>query len=710
MTNNFMKRHTSISRRSFLLQAGALSGLAALPSSRLWAQSASVDDSVEKVLVMFKTHLDVGFTNLAANVIQSYFDRFIPGVLALSEQMAREQREDRYVWTTGSWLIYRYLEEASSENRRRMERAILAGDFVWHGLPFSTHTELMDASLFRLATAFSARLDQRFGRKTIAAKMTDVPGHARGAVPIMAEAGLELLHVGVNPGCAMPDVPPVFVWRSPDGTELPVMFQHDYGEVSVLPGGRTAVAILSTQDNEGPHTPAQIADLYATLRRRFTRARVFASNLNALATEVKAVRSQLPIVTQEIGDSWIYGPASDPWLVARFRELSRQRLEWISDGRLVANGDEDVAMGQHLLCIPEHTWGLAIRNIVRSEAFDMESFRAARKLPEFRRMEESWQEKRANLTTAIAALPPALAREARTRMDTVRPVRTDWSKLRKLEARASAQATEHFKIGFDPQTGAIASLEERRTGRQWAGPAQPLGLFSYQIFSQAEFDRFVKGYVKLETDWAVRSWQKPGLAKTGIQSALHVPALKQLWTGERKAGRFFVAELEAPEEARKLGCPHELAVEIFLPHAAPNVEFTLKWFEKPACRLAEALWFSFVPAVAADGHVGMDKMGQTVSPHDVVADGNRQLHGVIDGLRYEDARGGFTLETREAFLLSPGRRSVLIFDNAQPDPVGGQHFCLFNNAFGTNFTMWFEDDMQFRFILSFNQVKALVGR
>ena len=62
-----------------------------------------------------------------------------------------------------------------------MEDGIAAGDIVWHGLPFTTHTELMDPGIVPVRPLGSPRsLDRRFGRKTIAAKMTDVPGpHAR---------------------------------------------------------------------------------------------------------------------------------------------------------------------------------------------------------------------------------------------------------------------------------------------------------------------------------------------------------------------------------------------------------------------------------------------------------------------------------------------------------------------------------------------------
>lgn len=150
-------------------------------------------------------------------------------------------------------------------------------------------------------------------------------------------------------------------------------------------------------------------------------------------------------------------------------------------------------------------------------------------------------------------------------------------------------------------------------------------------------------------------------------------------------------------DAGDSGCPREICVETFLPDSEPTVSLTLKWFHKPASRLPEALWFSFVPPVSHDGRFAMDKMGQDVSPLDVVKGGNRSLHGIIRGVSYHDPRSAFELESLDAFLVAPGRRSLLIFDNQQPDMTGGLHFCLCNNLTGENFRMWFEEDMQFRF-------------
>jgi hypothetical protein len=97
------------------------------------------------------------------------------------------------------------------------------------------------------------------------------------------------------------------------------MIQHSYGSVMILPGGRTAVSINFTGDNQGPHTVKQIAEIYGKLRKQFPRARVMASDLNALAAELRPLRPGLPVVTQELGDTWIHGPGSDPLLIARFR-------------------------------------------------------------------------------------------------------------------------------------------------------------------------------------------------------------------------------------------------------------------------------------------------------------------------------------------------------------------------------------------------------
>src|SRR5579862_2305183 len=84
---------------------------------------------VKRVLVMFKCHLDVGFTDTQAGVTKKYFEVYYPSAINRAAAM-RESGADRFTWTTGSWLLYEYLEQASSDARKQMEQAIAAGDIA----------------------------------------------------------------------------------------------------------------------------------------------------------------------------------------------------------------------------------------------------------------------------------------------------------------------------------------------------------------------------------------------------------------------------------------------------------------------------------------------------------------------------------------------------------------------------------------------------
>ena len=97
----------------------------------------------------------------------------------------------------------------------------------------------------------------------------------------------------------------------------------------------------------------------------------------------------------------------------------------------------------------------------------------------------------------------------------------------------------------------------------------------------------------------------------------------------------------------------------------------------------------------------MDKMAERVSPLDVVRNGNRKLHAVESGVYYADSRNSLAIETLDAALVAPGEPSLLNFNNRQPVLSNGTHFNLYNNVWGTNFPMWYEDDARFRFSLRF---------
>ncbi|MCF7976220.1 MAG: DUF5054 domain-containing protein [Phycisphaerae bacterium] len=690
--------NTTLSRRDFLLGSAAMTGVCVCCPLAQGAQ----EKPITKVHVVFKTHLDIGFTKLAADVIRGYMEDFIPRAMTLAETMRETHPDTPFRWTTGSWLIDKFLGQADAPNRKRMEQAIEAGDMNWHALPFTLHSEALDGSLFDLCTTLSARLDRQFNRKTLAAKMTDVPGHTRSIVPRLEGAGIEFLHIGVNPASTPPAVPPVFLWQAPDGSSVTVMYQKDYGGVMRIPYASEAVAILLTGDNHGPQRAEDVIRVYDQLKTQFPGAAIVASDLNDVAHAILKGRSRLPVVTSELGDTWIHGVGSDPRKMSQCRELSRLRRTWLQSGDLKQGSTEDLAFGIPLAMIAEHTWGLDIKTFLKTwDVYTPQALSAARATEPFKRAESSWQEKRAYVQTAIDSLPGNLKDQAHAAMDRLEPVWPETGRFTRITNPNTVIDTAHFSTALDPATGALRKLQNLNTGRAWASPDHLLALFAYQTFSQADYDRFMDQYLTHRYDWALKDFGKPGMETFKPLSRTTLPRLKSAWRREDETAQIILVELEVLDGAGHAvpGCPERLTTEYAFSNTEPVLNITCQWFDKQATRLPEALWLSFSPQVETQGIWVLDKMGQDVDPRDVIKDGARKLHALEHGIRYSDAHHSLTINTWDAPLVAPGERSLLNFDNALPAAEDGMHVCLGNNVWGTNFVMWFDHDMKFRFTL-----------
>ena len=307
-----------------------------------------------------------------------------------------------------------------------MEKAIADGDIAWHGLPFTTHTELMDQTMFRSGLGLSKILDQRFGKKTIAAKMTDVPGHTRSMVPFLAEAGIRFLHIGVNPACPSPEVPSVFRWRHEDSkSEIIVMYNTGgYGATQGINGVEDILSFAHTGDNNGPQDPESIVKEFEKAREAFPDYEVKASTLDAFACEISKHDLPLPVIVSEIGDTWIHGVGTDPRKVAAYRALLRLRGMWLKDRQLDVVEREAISkLDRDLLPVAEHTWGLNVNAHLRDyENYSVENLHHVRKTRKFKRMEESWNEQRGYIRDAIKNFRPGrLKKEMREMMGTLEP-------------------------------------------------------------------------------------------------------------------------------------------------------------------------------------------------------------------------------------------------------------------------------------------------
>ena len=111
-----------------------------------WAARAE-EPRVEEVIIVFKTHFDIGYTDMAAAVVERYRTSMIDQALEVVERNRDLPPEQQFVWTIPGWPMHKILEDwpgQSAERQKRILAAFKDGRFVVHALPFSTHTELLE--------------------------------------------------------------------------------------------------------------------------------------------------------------------------------------------------------------------------------------------------------------------------------------------------------------------------------------------------------------------------------------------------------------------------------------------------------------------------------------------------------------------------------------------------------------------------------------
>ncbi|MBN2507166.1 MAG: hypothetical protein JXQ71_10765 [Verrucomicrobia bacterium] len=136
----------------------------------------------ETVVVVFKTHFDIGYTDLASNVVQRYRTTMIDDALRVADQNRDLPPEQQFVWTLPGWPMQKISQNwpgQTPERQARIAAALKDGRFVVHALPFTTHTELLELEDLVRGLGFASRVSRAAGLDLPRdAKMTDVPCHS----------------------------------------------------------------------------------------------------------------------------------------------------------------------------------------------------------------------------------------------------------------------------------------------------------------------------------------------------------------------------------------------------------------------------------------------------------------------------------------------------------------------------------------------------
>eukprot|EP00656_Telonema_subtile_P005519 TRINITY_DN1250_c0_g2_i2.p1 TRINITY_DN1250_c0_g2~~TRINITY_DN1250_c0_g2_i2.p1 ORF type:complete len:838 (-),score=162.47 TRINITY_DN1250_c0_g2_i2:112-2625(-) len=706
------------------------------------------DTLITKVHLIQSCHLDLGFTDSSAGVINRYLTHHIPTAIASANAMRNNSNGWRVRFMAQSYYLSFYLDCPphmgftcpTEEQKAALKRAISQGDIYWHAFPHNAELENTSPVMLQEGLSATQALDAAFGlpsKRSLSQR--DVPGVPRSVIPILAKSGIDLISVGVNGASMYPLVPKIFEWRDPVSNTSALTMWHprgyggySTGEAVTIPGFNQALVTDWIGDNQGPGSAEYYTGVFEKIQQEFPNATIVASTFDEWLDEVNlsGLRSTLPVVDQEVGDSWIYGVPSDPKKISVSRAIDRALTKYLANG-----GVRDAPyLNFSRLAIKncEHTWGKDVKSNLKDNGLDVwanEGFEAARTVgkdrAEYGTLEESWWEQRRwGKDIPLQALPAEhalkqMAIDEIQEIDQALPDNTGFTQLKDPSLPVQCGTSS---IAFDTSTGAISHLLDSASEppMQWASANRTLLNLGYRTYSQQDFLTFQKQYSNLSSppDWFEKDFGKPNETLSN-----HSTWRSQLDTASMLASEnqttFLLTSVIVNEHGstqmphEQYGAPELFVTKLVLQHQAttgPRLAITIWCVNKTSTRLPETMFVSFTPLNTASAHGTaewqMQKLGQWQKcENDVVSGGSKHLHGVSigSGMRYIQAGANGTVHTLELEAVDTPVINLgepLGFPvpcevekepwNVEPDlEQFGVSSIFWNNLWGTNYVQWF---------------------
>ncbi|MFH1921146.1 MAG: hypothetical protein ABIP48_14855 [Planctomycetota bacterium] len=774
-----MKRATSIpSLISWLAALSVIAWTAQLRGAEPAQSEPGADQKLEQVVVVFKTHFDIGYTDLARNVVERYRTSMIDKALEVCDTTRELPPEHRFIWTIPGWPMEQILWSGQTpERRERIEAAIRDGRLVWHGLPGTTHTESLDLEDFVRGLRFSSDLSRRFGMPLARdAKMTDVPSHTWIVPTVLKHAGIDFLHLGCNSASGSPEVPLLFWWEGPDGSRLLTMYEASgYGSGLVPPEDwphKTWLALIHTGDNHGPPTPEEVQKLLDQAARELPGVKVRMGRLSDFGDAILAENPDLPVIRADMPDTWIHGIMSMPeeTSVARsvrprigaLEALNTLLCTWGVETPAVEGEIADAYEGS--LMYGEHTWGYSMSPFGYHYGKEWEELLAK---GHYARLEESWGEHGGYIHKTHQVVSPAVLNNVDA---LARSVKVDGPRIvvfnplpwtRDALASASIDAglegnlldaesgevvpvghmtrgrgkgeqtmlsfvarnlpplgyrtfvwtkspdggpapaaegkpprsessqtieNEHFRVELDPARGVVASLVDKRFGRELVDRSSKYGFgqYLYERFDSDNIDAYFKSYLKHIPGWA------PHFARGDLPPAGEAPYsiaspkgfTSRVWQTDVAAGARMLSGVDDD-------FPHNVTLSVSLRRDRPYVD--LRWLiaDKRPDPWPEAGWLC-LPFRIDEPTFRLGRLGSVVDPaKDARRGSNFETFCLTSGMTITGPDGaGVGLLPFASPVVSIGQPGLYRYSKefGSREPVVFVN--LFNNVWGTNFQQW----------------------
>jgi len=632
-----------------------------------------------KIITVFKTHVDIGFTDLPQKILEKYATNMLVDAVETCERSSDNIKEERFVWTLPAYPLYHALRSTSEDIKNRCEKLILNDQLKWHALPFTLRTEFFTKDELNNALNYSRRLSERFNKPMpIAAKMTDVPGHTQAIVDVLWENGVKFLHLGCNPASTTPDVPVLFWWESKNKNRILVYYNKDYGSNILPPQGwkyPVHLALIQTNDNCGVQSYTVIDELKEKAHEVYPDAEFTTGTLDDFAAEIlKCDLSDLPVIRGELGDSWIHCLGAFPESAANIREARKIFMELEENNDLSGNSKYQALKEKYYenaLLFGEHSGGVDTKKYLANRVYKKEELKEALKSEMYLYANQGWNQEREWASNCLDAANEAKALFAD-----------------EVDKSASVTNNEYWKLGFENN---LIVAQNKITHEKITFN------YLYEIVGKKRMEQYLDDYLRLKVPWSIEDFGRK--AYPDVDDAEFGLILSDV----NICDSFIEAKYTTPEESvADFGNPGEIKITAKILETQLLVNVTL--LKKEPTLYIEGGHF-IVNLEKPFEKIIVQKSGIDIDPDiDVVLGANRGIFAVDKYVKVNDTK----ISPVHTPLVSFGESKIYrcCCNDYKQSTTPKVVFNLFNNMWGTGNPQWITGSYNFDFYLTSVEPKS----
>lgn len=647
----------------------------------------------KKVILVFKTHFDIGFTQLSGEILEYYSGDMLDRVKATCD-VTREMGDLRYVWTMPSWPVLDMLKRCEGERREHLLDLIKRRQLVWHALPYTSHYDACGLNEAIHGLSYAKDLSDSFGIPApCAAKMTDVPGHGRYLAELLADAGIRFLHIGCNEFAMPPEVPSIFWWEAPSGKRVLTMYNSGYGTTITPPEDwpfDTWIALMNTNDNSGPQTPELVSSMVEKIHSYAPDAEIICGTLDDFWNAVSQNDlSELPVIRDDLADTWIHGAGTYPRETAQLRRL-RGRL--IRLAKISADRDEKTRIAVRkeiddaydaMALFAEHTWGLDTKRWLGAIP-DYENFTQYRSNPKCVRMEASWKEQSDRVLCALDACSRA------ERILSIEKKASDSARsFRKLKGECVIE-NALYRISFNADEGRIHEVYDKTRAASMLRESGNTGVFDYRYdrYGSDDLTEYLRSYARRYSDWGVLDNGRHQYPECG--HAVCRPVFMDCKQDADTVVFRYKTDMQ-------YGDARELLLYVTVPAGCAAIRIRFEILGKQATPYIESGSLCMPLGYNPDRYY-INKLGNIIDPgSDIIDNANHAFYAIEHFAAAKRGNALTCIVSYDVPLLSIGENGVHTYRKKYRENDPEFRFNLFNNMWGTNFPQWIDGDMSFEF-------------